>query len=196
MEPSDLWRRVGMLLVSVGVVWVVSLYGLLLDRGLISDLAVIPRRADGLGGLLGMPLVHGSWQHLSANTGPLVIFGAILLGRGKGYFLLVTLAIAVLSGFVLWLFGRPAHHIGASGVIFGYFSFLVVRGLYERRLSSLAVTVLVIFAYGGGMIFGLVPQPGVSWEAHLFGLLAGVIVAHVAFRWDKQRKEAVEEVGT
>ena len=196
MEPSDLWRRAGTLLVSVGVVWAVSLYCLFVDQGLTYDLAVIPRRADGLGGLLGMPLVHGSLGHLIANTGPLVIFAAILLSRGKGYFLLVTLAIVVLCGFVLWLFGRSAAHIGASGLVFGYFGFLVVRGLYERRLSSLAVTLMVIFAYSGGMIFGLVPQQGVSWEGHLFGLLAGIAVARVAFGLDKQRKSAAEEAET
>ena len=196
MEPSDLRRRAVTLLASVGVVWAVSVYCLFADPGLAYLLAVIPRRVDGLAGLISMPFVHGSLGHLIANTGPLIIFGAILLSRGKGYFLLVTLAIAVVGGFVLWLFGRQAAHIGASGVIFGYFGFLVVRGIYERRISSLAVTLLVIFLYGGGMIFGLVPQPGVSWEAHVFGLLAGLVVARVAFALDKRRDRADAEVET
>ena len=193
MERSDLAQRASTLLASVGAVWAVSLYCLWVDPGLAYDLAVIPRRVDSLAGLVGMPFVHGSPRHLIANTGPLVIFGAILLSRGKAYFLLVTLSIAVSGGLVLWLGGRQAAHIGASGVIFGYFGFLVVRGLYERRLSSLTVTLLVILAYSGSMVFGLVPQHGVSWEAHLYGLLAGMGVARVAYGLDKRRERAAAE---
>ena len=193
MERSDLAQRASTLLASVGAVWAVSLYCLWWDPGLAYHLAVIPRRVDSLVGLVGMPFVHGSPRHLIANTGPLVIFGAILLSRGKAYFLLVTLSIAVSGGLVLWLGGRQAAHIGASGVIFGYFGFLVVRGLYERRLSSLTVTLLVILVYSGSMVFGLVPQHGVSWEAHLYGLLAGMGVARVAYGLDKRRERAAAE---
>lgn len=192
MERFDLGQRAGTLLIGVGAVWAVSLVGLFAYPELQYLLAVIPRRLDSLGGLLGMPLVHGSLGHLIANTGPLVIFGAILLSRGRAYFLWVTLAIALVGGLLVWLFGRQSAHIGASGVIFGYFGFLVLRGLYERRLSSLTVTLIVTFVYSGGMVFGLVPQPGVSWEGHLFGLIAGLGVARVAFALDK-RKRAVAE---
>lgn len=196
IEPSDLRQRAVTLLACLGVVWAVSLYGLFVHPKFVYYLAVIPRRVDGLGGILGMPFVHGSLGHLLANTWPLVVFGAILLSRGKRYFLLVTLAIAVVAGLLVWLFGRQEAHIGASGVIFGYFGFLVVRGLYERRVSSLAIALIAIFLYGGSMLFGLVPQRGVSWEGHLFGLLAGIGVARLAFGMDKRRERAAAEAET
>ena len=198
-QPSDgpggawagLRRRLVPLAIGVGAVWALSLYALLVDESLIHHLGLVPRRLDGLPGLLGMPFVHGSIPHLLANTGPLAIFGAILLSRGKAYWLGVTLAVALLGGAALWLFGREALHVGASGVVFGYFGFLVARGLRERRLTSLAVTVLVIVLYSGSMIYGLLPRGnGVSWEAHLFGLLAGAAVAWLANAMDKRRGAA------
>jgi len=171
---AEPWRRRGgALLATVGVIWIVSLYGLLVDQGLQFALAVLPRRVEGLAGVLGMPFVHGSMTHLLANTVPMLIFGGILVSRGIGYFFKVSLAIMVLGGAALWLFGRDSAHIGASGVVFGYFGFLVVRGFYERRLSSLGAALFVIVLYGG-MIFGVLPRDDhISWEAHLVGLLAG-----------------------
>ena len=177
----------GALLAAVGAIWAVSAYGLLVDPGLQFALAVVPRQVDGLVGVLGMPLVHGSMTHLVANTLPLLIFGMLLLSRGVGYFFKVSIAIAVLGGAALWLFGRASAHIGASGLVFGYFGFLVVRGLYERRLGSLGVTLLVIVLYGG-MIFGVLPgDDHISWEAHLCGLVAGGVLARIAYGLQRRR---------
>ena len=157
-----------------------SLYGLLVDDGVVYALAVVPRRLDGLVGVLGAPLVHGSFAHLAANTLPLLVLGGMVAVRGAVYYLTTTLAIAVLGGLGLWLLGRSAAHVGASGVIFGYFGFLVGRGYYERSLPSVAVAVLVAVVYGG-MIGGVLPRDDrVSWEAHLFGLLAGGVCARLA----------------
>ena len=87
----------------------------------------------------------------------------------------------MLGGLGLWVLGRDAAHIGASGLIFGYFGFLVGCGYYERRLQSIAVSVLVVVVYGG-LIVGVLPRGDrVSWEAHLFGLIAGGLCARVAF---------------
>lgn len=192
--PSEALRpRIAALAATLGVIWCVSLVGLFALPHLPHALAVVPRRMDSLIGILGMPLVHGSVMHLLANTVPMIFFGALLLSRGVRYFAVVTLAIAVLGGFALWLMGRQAAHIGASGVVFGFFGFLVVRGLYERRLSSIAVTGLVILVYGG-MVFGVLPRGDhISWEAHLFGLLAGILVARLGHALDKRR--AVEGGG-
>ena len=167
---------------GVAVVWAVSLYGLFVDDRLVYALAVVPRRFDGLSGVLGSPLVHGSFAHLVANSVPLLILGGMVAGRGAVYYLTTTLAVAVLGGLGLWVFGRSAAHIGASGLIFGYFGFLVGRGYYERSLSSVAVAIVVAVVYGG-MIAGVLPRDdGVSWEAHLFGLLAGALCARAAGR--------------
>ena len=187
MLNAEPWRRRGgALLATVGVIWIVSLYGLLVDEGLQFALAVLPRRVEGLAGVLGMPFVHGSMTHLLANTVPMLIFGGILVSRGIGYFFKVSLAIMVLGGAALWLFGRDSAHIGASGVVFGYFGFLVVRGFYERRLSSLAAALFVIVLYGG-MIFGVLPRDDhISWEAHLVGLLAGGLWARAIHAMERR----------
>lgn len=182
------WKpRIVGVFASIGVVWGVSLFALLVAPQLVSLLAVVPRRLDGLPGVLGMPFVHDSLGHLMANTVPLIVFGLMLVVRGQRYFLGVALAVALLGGLALWAFGRNAMHIGASGVVFGLFGFLVVRGLYERRLTSIAVTVLVTFSYGASMLIGIVPTTGpISWEAHLFGLLAGIVTARAAYALDKR----------
>ena len=182
------WKpRIVGVFASIGVVWGVSLFALLVAPQLVSLLAVVPRRLDGLPGVVGMPFVHDSLGHLMANTVPLIVFGLMLVVRGLRYFLGVALVVALLGGLALWAFGRNAMHIGASGVVFGLFGFLVVRGLYERRLTSIAVTVLVTFTYGASMLIGIVPTTGVSWEAHLFGLLAGILTARVAYALDKRQ---------
>lgn len=182
------WKpRIVGVFASIGVVWGVSLFALFAAPQLVSLLAVVPRRLDGLPGVLGMPFVHDSLGHLMANTVPLIVFGLMLVVRGLRYFLGVALVVALLGGLALWAFGRNAMHIGASGVVFGLFGFLVVRGLYERRLTSIAVTVLVTFSYGASMLIGIVPTTGpISWEAHLFGLLAGIVTARAAYALDKR----------
>ena len=177
IDPSAWKPRVSVLFAAVALVWAVSLYGLLVDENLVYALTVVPRRFDGLSGVLGARLVHGSLAHLAANTFPLLILGGMVAVRGVGYYVSATLAIAVLGGLGLWVFGRSAAHVGASGLIFGYFGLLVGRGYYERSLQSVAVAILVAVAYGG-MLAGILPRdPGVSWEAHLFGLLAGGLCA-------------------
>ena len=180
VDPSG-WRPRAAALGSVAaLVWAVSLYGLLFDENFVYALAVVPRRFDGLSGVLGAPLVHGSFAHLAANTFPLLILGGMVAIRGVAYYVTATLAIVVLGGLGLWVFGRSAAHVGASGLIFGYFGLLVGRGYYERSLQSVAVAVLVAVVYGG-MVAGVLPRdPGVSWEAHLFGLLAGGLCARAA----------------
>lgn len=166
----------------MALVWAVSLYGLFVDERLVFAFALVPRRVDGLPGILSTPLVHGSVVHLLANTVPLLVLGGMVVLRGAAYYLATTLAIVVLGGVGLWALGRDAAHIGASGLVFGYFGLLVARGYYERRLASIALSVAVVVLYGG-MIFGVLPRDDhVSWEAHLFGLLAGGLCARVTRR--------------
>lgn len=178
--PETRSRIVALALVVAGV-WAVSLVALGYGDALIYRLALVPRRIDGLPGVVAMPFVHGSFGHLMSNTIPLLVFGAFLLLRGVRYYVAISLAIVVLGGVLLWMFGREAAHIGASGVVFGYFGFLVTRGVYERSLQAVAVAVVVVVLYGG-MIFGVLPgAAGVSWDGHLTGFVAGIVVARVAF---------------
>ena len=179
------WKpQAAALLGGVGLIWAVSLYGLFVDPGVVSALALVPRRIDGLPGVLGTLFVHGSLGHLSANTPPLLVLGGMVAVRGAAYYLTAALAITVVGGLGLWVVGRDAAHIGASGLIFGLFGFLVARGHYERRWSSIAAALVVIVLYGG-MIAGVVPRGGqISWEAHLCGLLAGILCARSLGRTD------------
>ena len=175
---SALTRRAAVLFGGLGLVWAVSLYSFA-DPSALYLLALVPRRVDGLPGVIGMPFVHGSWWHLIANTLSLIPLAAIVLVRGTRYYLTTIAWIIVVGGLGVWLLGRDAVHVGASGLVFGLVGFLIVRGLYERALTSLLVSLVVVLLYGG-TIWGIVPQGGgISWEAHLFGLIAGAATARV-----------------
>ena len=186
--------RILVLAVCVGVVWGVSGFVLVFDnKAVVYQLALVPRQFDSLLGILGMPFVHGSWSHLISNTVPLLILGGIVMVRGVRYFGAVTFMIVLLGGVLLWCFGRSAAHIGASGLAFGYLGFLVTRGFYERSWQSIGIAALVVFLYGG-MIWGVVPRDdGVSWDGHLFGLLAGIVVARGAFGLERKRQQALAD---
>lgn len=162
------------------VAWSVEVVDLLLMGGSLDAWGIAPRNVVGMRGIVASPFLHGGIPHLISNTIPFLVLGSLVALRGKGAFTDVTLAVALIGGLAVWGFGRPgAVHIGASGLIFGYFGFLVTIGLVERRFGSLLVSIAVGVAYGG-MIFGVLPRhPGVSWEAHLFGFLSGILVAQV-----------------
>lgn len=187
-------NRILVLMMCLGVVWGVSGFVLLTEsKPLLLRLALIPRDFGSLPGIISMPFVHGSWWHLISNTMPLLILGGIVLFRGIRYFGAVTFMITLVGGVLLWCFGRSDPHIGASGLAFGYLGFLVTRGFYERSWQSIGVAALVVFLYGG-MIWGVVPRDdGVSWEAHLFGLLAGMLVARVAFGLERKRQQELAD---
>jgi membrane associated rhomboid family serine protease len=139
----------------------------------------VPRTLTGLVGIPLSPFLHGSFAHLSLNTLPLVTLGGFVALRGTRVFLAVSLWIILLSGAAIWLLGRSAYHIGASSVIFGYFGYLVARGWYERSITALLVALLTLGLYGG-IVWGVLPTRSfISWEGHLFGLLAGVLVARL-----------------
>ena len=115
-----------------------------------------PRRIDGLPGMFFAPFLHASYAHLAANTLPLLILGAILCGRSRGEFVMVTVAGILLGGGLTWLFARSACHIGASGLIFCYFGYLASLAYFNRTLGTLLLSVVCLVGYGG-MIRGIVP---------------------------------------
>lgn len=128
-------------------------------------------------GILFAPWLHGGAFHLFMNTLPFMVLSWFVMLRGVGAWLAITLFISVISGLMVWWFGRDAYHIGASGLIFGYFGYLVFRGLFERSFSSVVIATVVMIFYGG-MFLGIIPVSSkVSWESHLFGMLAGVLAA-------------------
>jgi membrane associated rhomboid family serine protease len=166
---------------TVGALWTTFVVNAALGGSLL-QFGVVPRTERGLLGVLFAPFLHGNLQHLMANTIPLLIFGWLVMLRDHRHFALVTLAGALGSGAASWLLGAPGSvHVGASGVVFGYFGFLLLAGWYARSVTSVALSVLVAVLWGG-MIAGVLPgTPGVSWQGHLGGLLGGVLMAR-AFR--------------
>ncbi|MEB3826307.1 rhomboid family intramembrane serine protease [Phormidium sp. CCY1219] len=166
----------------VALMWILEFIDLFLFRGRLDAYGVLPRNIIGLRGILFMPFLHGGWPHLIANTVPFITLGWLVMLRETSDFFIVTAVTMLVSGMGVWLFGSPGFHIGASGVIFGYLGYLLLRGFFERNLVSILLSVLVGFLYGG-IIWGVLPlQQGVSWEGHLFGLIGGVFAARFLSR--------------
>jgi membrane associated rhomboid family serine protease len=142
-----------------------------------------PRDPDGLVGVATSPFLHGSWGHLIGNTIPFVALGMVIAIGGLARVAAVTGIVAVVGGLGTWL-TAPSNTvvIGASGLIFGYATYLIARGVYTRRGLHLAGGLIVLAVYGTTLLFGLVPTPGVSWQAHLFGGIGGVVAARALHR--------------
>ncbi len=160
----------------MAAVWGISIIGWLSQ---LSQYGVIPRTWQGLLGIPLMPFLHADWGHLTANSVPLAML-LFLLAGSKANSWEVVIALILLGGGLLWLFGRTANHIGASGLVFGLIGFLIVSGLLERRLIPLIVSLAVCFFYGGTLFSGIIPRIGahVSWEGHLLGAIAGAGIAY------------------
>ncbi|MBP0030278.1 rhomboid family intramembrane serine protease [Roseofilum reptotaenium CS-1145] len=161
----------------VTLFWVVEIVDLLFYSGGLDQYGILPRNIIGLRGILWSPFLHGNLPHLIANTAPFLMLGWLVMLQETSDFFWVTAITMLVAGSGVWLFGSPAFHIGASSLIFGYLGFLLFRGLFERNFSSIFLSLVVGFFYGG-LIWGVLPgQPGISWEGHLFGLIGGVLAA-------------------
>jgi membrane associated rhomboid family serine protease len=165
-------------LAFVGLIWCVFIVGHVLPLRL-ESYGVTPRTAAGLIGIAAAPFLHANLAHLVANTIPLTVLLLLLAGSRASSWQIV-LAIVFLGGVLLWLFGRPATHIGASGLIYGLIAFLLLSGVWEGRIVPLMISVVVGILYGGALFSGILPnsESHVSWEGHLFGAIAGAIVAY------------------
>jgi membrane associated rhomboid family serine protease len=173
------WQQIPLILGCVALLWGIECVNALLNHRL-NRWGILPRTFVGLVGIPLSPFLHGSFAHLILNTVPLVTLGSFVAFYGVRLFLAVSLWIILLSGGALWLFGRSAYHVGASSVLFGYFGYLVARGWYERSVTALLVALLTLVLYGS-IVWGILPTWAyISWEGHLFGLLAGVLVARLA----------------
>lgn len=177
--------RVRLLGGSIAVLWIVNLLNTIAGHRL-DVFGIHPRTLEGLWGILFAPFLHAGFGHLLANTISLAIFGSLVMLRRTRDFVSVSLIAALTSGLGAWLVGGAnTVHLGASGVIFGLLGFLLSRGVFERRFWSIAGSVLALLFFGGALR-GLFPGvPGVSWEAHMFGFLGGILAARLAARQAK-----------
>jgi membrane associated rhomboid family serine protease len=174
-------------LAFTGIMWAVFL----MDNYLSLDLArfgIYPRTTSGLIGIITAPFLHGSWQHLTSNTLTLAILMAVLVlfyDRQSGW---VIFWSVLLGGFLIWVFGRPVYHIGASALIYSLASFLISIGLFRITFKTLLIAVLVLVFYGG-LVYGIFPTTEkISWEGHLLSAIAGVVIAYqMRFKVQKKR---------
>ena len=162
----------------IAIPWFIYFLNFFLHHRLLY-LGIIPRRLIGLPGILCAPVLHADFNHLFFNTIPLLVLSDFILIQGIHYFLLVTVSITCLSGFLIWCFAKPGIHIGASALITGYWG-LLISDIYEQgTLTALILGGLSLY-YFAGIFLGLFPsKKGVSWEGHVFGLIAGLTVSYL-----------------
>lgn len=175
---AQLKSNLFLVLAAVVLLWAVEAVNSLTGHQL-NEWGILPRTLTGLRGIPFSPFLHGNVSHLLVNTLPFLVLGGLVALQGRRAFLGVSLVVIVCGGIALWLFGRTAYHIGASGLIFGYFGYLVARAWYERSIGSILIALVTLIFYGG-LMWGVLPTNAfISWEGHLCGLLAGTLAARI-----------------
>lgn len=157
----------------------------------LSAVGIRPRSLVGLWGIADAPLLHASWGHLAANIIPFAIFGFLILIAGGRQFVAVTVLVWVVSGAGVWLTAAAGTvTVGVSTLVFGWLAFLVLRGVFSRRLAQIALG-LVLLALWGGIFWGVLPgRADISWQGHLFGALAGALAAFLVAKADRPGRPA------
>ncbi|MEA5485240.1 MULTISPECIES: rhomboid family intramembrane serine protease [Pseudanabaena] len=175
---GELKTQVKILAASVATFWIIFILNEVIFGGRLNALGILPHRFIGLRGILFAPFLHGNFYHIAANTVPFVILGWMVMLRNTKDFYFVSFMSALVGGLGTWLIGRPnSVHIGASGVIFGYFGYLLFRGYFEKSFVAIAISIAIAIGYGG-MIWGVLPTRSyISWEGHLFGFIGGILAA-------------------
>jgi membrane associated rhomboid family serine protease len=178
------WMVGGVTIVSfVALLYVIEAWDYVHNQELNAD-GIRPLEADGLWGILWAPLLHANWEHLNGNAGFALVLGFLMTLIGMSRFIFATAIVWILGGLGTWLIGNigsdyETNHIGASGLIFGWLTFLIVFGFFTRKAWQIVVGVVVLFIYGGVLLGALPGTFGVSWQGHLCGGIAGVFAAYV-----------------
>jgi membrane associated rhomboid family serine protease len=169
------------------ILWIIKLAEVITGISL-ANFGLYPHKISGLVGIIAAPLLHASFSHLISNSIPvLLLSGGIIYFYPQSAFKVFALNYLV-PGIFVWFFGRPAYHIGASGLIYGFVSFLFFSGIIRRDNRSIALALLVTFLYGG-IIWGVLPiDAEISWEYHLFGALTGIYCAILFRKLDPAKK--------
>lgn len=162
----------------LAVMWLLVFLNLFIFRGSLLQFGIIPRTLIGLRGILFAPFLHGGIGHVLANTIPFLVLGWLIMLRDTRDFFSVSLITMLISGLGVWVFGGAySVHVGASGVVFGYLGYLLLRGYFERSGLAIFLAIVVGILYGG-LLWGVLPSlPGISWQGHLFGFIGGGVAA-------------------
>ena len=177
-------RTNGLLAVGamVALMWLLEVIDVIAGNRL-DAYGIEPRSTEGLAEIASAPFLHFGFDHLISNTVPFAIMGAVIALSGAVRVLLVTAIVALVSGLGVWLVA-PAGSItlGASGLVFGYAAYLLFRGLFNRSVLEIAIGVVVGVVWGAALLGGLLPQEGISWQAHFFGAVGGLVAARALAR--------------
>jgi membrane associated rhomboid family serine protease len=175
------------------LIWLLELVDWLILKGALDSWGVQPRTLVGLRGFLFMPFLHGGFGHLLANTIPFIILGWLVMLGGIPQFIVVAALTMFFSGLGAWLFGSTnSVHVGSSGLVFGFFGFLLTRAFFERSISSIFLAVFVFLLYGGILLGTLPLRVGVSWQGHLFGFIGGALAAYYLTARRRRNLEPIE----
>ena len=167
------------LLALVALMWAVEVVDVIADHQL-DQYGIEARDVDGLDGIVTAPFLHVGFGHLISNTIPFVIMGLLIAIEGTRRLLGVFAIVAGVSGLGTWLVAPEGTiHVGASGVVFGFSTYLIARGWFNRRPSQIAIGLIVVAIWGSVLLGGLQPQEGISWQGHLFGAIGGLVAARV-----------------
>ena len=176
----------------VVLLWTIKILEMSLEFNLVS-FGIFPRKFSGLIGIITAPLIHADFNHLISNSLPLLFLG---IGISYAYPTIskkLFLGVYILHGLLVWIFARQAYHIGASGLVYGFVAFLFFSGIIRRDNRSVALALIVTFLYGG-LTWGVLPiKAEISWEAHLFGSLIGILFAFLFRKSDPAPKYDWEE---
>ena len=167
----------------VAVMWVVEVINSLDHDALDSGGGIIPRNFDRVWAIFTAPFLHVSFTHLIDNSVPFVFMGLIIALRGAARLALVTLIVIVVGGLGTWLVAPGGTvTVGASGVVFGYATYLFTRGVFDRSVLEILIGVIVGVVWGGALLASVVPHQGISWQGHVCGAIGGVVAAYVLAR--------------
>jgi membrane associated rhomboid family serine protease len=180
MSVRKLRDAVVLMSAFIALLWILQVFNWADGYRLDYQLGILPHQVSRLPEIFTAPFLHVSWQHIEGNTLPLFVLGVLAAYRGITKFLLLTLIVTVTSGLAVWLFqSGNAPTVGASGLIFGYFGYVVIRGFFDRNLLDIGVGVVAGILYWTILQVAIPGTPGISWLGHLGGLFGGVVAAWV-----------------
>ncbi|MHA7841465.1 MAG: rhomboid family intramembrane serine protease [Gammaproteobacteria bacterium] len=166
-------------IVMVGGLWAINGFNWFIFRGRLNVFGIYPRHPLGLIGIVCSPFLHGSFNHLFYNSIPLFLLWCLMLSLGWSVFYCATVSIVLISGGLIWLFGRSGLHVGASAVAMGYWGYLLVSAVYHPSVIALLLAGLTLY-YLGSLFLNVFPtDDGVSWEGHVMGLVAGIVTVYL-----------------
>ena len=179
MSVRKLRDAVVLMAAFVALIWILQVINWADGYRLDAEYGILPHNVGRLPDIFTAPFLHVSWQHIEGNTVPLFVLGVLAAYRGVKKFLLLSLIVAVTSGLAVWLFQSSELTVGASGLIFGYFGYVVVRGFFDRNLLDIGIGIVAGVLYWTILQVAIPGTPGISWIGHLGGLFGGVVAAWV-----------------